>query len=110
MSKIPNLLLISVTGEYLTAYAEGINVSGDADVGFKGQDFNNVSAGAQASLCKVEVKFGPVIAEFNPNMNTSVSAGPNGLEANFFGFGFSIVRSILASISDEEINEVPIHK
>ena len=86
----------------MTAYAEGINVSGDADVGFKGQDFNNVSAGAQAS--KVEVKFGPVIAEFNPNMNTSVSAGPNGLEANFFGFGFPNVRSILASISDEEIN------
>nr|XP_053641394.1 uncharacterized protein LOC128695028 isoform X1 [Cherax quadricarinatus] len=48
------------------------------------------AAGAEASFCKAGVTAGPVVAEVNLNLNTSISVGTTHASLNILGFGASI--------------------
>ena len=73
------------------AYAEGPNAGVGAEAHHVPYTpFGKAEASLSASLGKAGVRAGPVVAEFNPNLDTGVSISTTHLGANFLGFGVSL--------------------
>jgi hypothetical protein len=71
------------------AYAEGPSAgAGAAHLPFT--PLASVFFEAEASLCKAGVKAGPLVAEFNPNLNTGASIGITQASVNILGFGAGV--------------------
>ena len=75
------------------AYAEGPSAGIRAEAAqIPYTPIAGAAATAEASLCKAGVRAGPVVAEFNPNLNTGAAISTTHVEANLLGVGFSLGR------------------
>ena len=88
---LKNYLTFSANAGVFEAYAEGPNAGVGAEAHHVPYTpFGKAEASVSASLGKAGVRAGPVVAEFNPNLDTGVSVSTTHVGANFLGFGVSL--------------------